>query len=300
MSSPTRRTILLLFTLLAASARAQVEPIQEAVAIIRNAERKAAAAGDAKADLTAELAALDALRAKHRRRKDTEMARVALLQALFHAHLLEDYETSRKLLAQVPLDFPKTPEAKEAERDLLRIEQLEKSRAVRRALVGKPAPELNFQWSSAPGVTSLADLRGKVVVIDFWATWCAPCIQTFPNLRQLTQHYAGLDVVVLGVTSIQGSVANLGRSRIDTKGDPKREMALMNDFIKAQQVTWPIVFSREPVFNSAYGIAGIPHVTIVAPDGTVRHNGVSAAGPLADKVRKIDAILQEFGKPTKA
>lgn len=107
-------------------------------------------------------------------------------------------------------------------------------------------------------------------------------------------------MVVLGVTCIQGSVANLGRSRINTKGDPKREMALMTDFIKAHQITWPIVFSREPVFNPAFGISGIPHVTIVAPDGTVRHNGVSAAGPLADKVRKIDAILQEFSKPTKA
>jgi hypothetical protein len=74
----------------------------------------------------------------------------------------------------------------------------------------------------------------------------------------------------------------------------------MKTYVKAKDITWNVVFSEEPVFNEAYGVTGIPHMAIVAPDGKVRHTGMHPAEPHATKVEKIDALLKEFGKPLPA
>jgi thiol-disulfide isomerase/thioredoxin len=222
------------------------------------------------------------------------------MKATLHGEVLDDLVTMKTLFEQLKADFPGTQAATTAERTLQALERRAKAKEASAALVGKAAPPLNFQWSTRDGLKTLADLKGKVVVLDFWATWCGPCISSFPQVRELTAHYQGLDVVVLGVTSIQGSISGLQPQRIDTKGDPKKEFSLMADFIKAKDVTWTVVFSQEEVFNPDYGITGIPHMAIVAPDGTLRHTGLHPAMPHAEKTEKIDALLKEFKLPTAA
>jgi thiol-disulfide isomerase/thioredoxin len=175
-----------------------------------------------------------------------------------------------------------------------------RAEVVKTDLVGQPAPELNFIWSTRDGLTNLSDLKGKVVVIDFWTTACGPCVASFPEVRELTAHYEGRDVVVIGVTSLQGSVHGLKAKPIYVRNDPVEEMALMNDYINVKDITWTVVFSAEEVFNLDYGVAGIPHLVIIAPDGTVRHNGLDPAEPLKETTQRIDAILKEFGKPLPA
>jgi thiol-disulfide isomerase/thioredoxin len=139
---------------------------------------------------------------------------------------------------------------------------------------------------------SLADLRGKVVLLDFWATWCGNCAAQFPKVAKLTEHYRGADVVVVGVTSLQGAMHGLGKA-IDCRGDSEKEMQLMPVFMKAKNITWPVVVSRENVFNPDYGIDGIPNVVIIAPDGTVRHQ-TRGDGDQAPLMQQIDALLREF------
>lgn len=174
-------------------------------------------------------------------------------------------------------------------------------------LVGHKAPALTLEWASTgEGLKSLDDLKGKVVVLDFWATWCGPCVASFPRVRELKARYEGYPVEILGVTSIQGShyKRSLDKAvkpeRIDTKGDPAKEMALMKDFMKDMDMTWDVAFSKENVFNPEYGIHGIPHVVILDPNGVVRHRGLHPAVDPEKKHQMIDAILKEFHLPAPA
>jgi len=254
-------------------------------------------AGDRTPDkLSAELAEFDTLLAKHRASKSDDAAQILFMQATLHLQVFNDLETGKKLLAQLKTEFPGTKAAANVDRTLAALDRQAQAEAAKTALIGKPAPELDFTWTTRAGLKKLSELKGKVVVLDFWATWCGPCVASFPQMRELTAHYKDADVVVLGVTSLQGRVHGLESTPINTRNDPDREKALMTDYIKAKEITWPVVFSEQEVFNPAYGVTGIPHMAIVAPDGTVRHSGLHPAMPHAEKVEKIDALLKEFGK----
>ena len=173
-------------------------------------------------------------------------------------------------------------------------------------LVNHTAPELNFIWWSNPNdadenFAKLSDLKGKVVVLDFWATWCGPCIGSFPNVKELQEHYEGYDVIIVGVTSLQGAhYPGGGQDKIDTADAPQKEMALMKEFMEAKGVTWRIAFAEQPVYNPDYGVNGIPHVAILDTQGVVRFRGLHPAMPKIEKTSKIDQLLTEAGKPIPA
>src|SRR5437773_1819086 len=62
-----------------------------------------------------------------------------------------------------------------------------------------PAPDFDLE-NVAGGKLKSADLRGKVVIVDFWATWCEPCLSEIPKFNQMTDEYKGKDVEILGIT----------------------------------------------------------------------------------------------------
>jgi thiol-disulfide isomerase/thioredoxin len=248
--------------------------------------------------LAPELKEFEALEAKYRDQKTDEVARIHFMHALLYVQVFGDVERGKQILGKIQADFPATNVGAAAGQAITTIEQRAATENAKNALAGKPAPELDFAWATRDGLTKLSDLKGKVVVIDFWATWCGPCVASFPNVRELTAHYQGLDVVVLGVTSLQGRVHGLQSTPIDTRNDPQKEFALMRDYIKAKDITWTVAFSEQEVFNPDYGVTGIPHMVIIAPDGTVRHPDMDPRDPHEEKIAKIDALLKEFGKPT--
>lgn len=163
-------------------------------------------------------------------------------------------------------------------------------------LVGQPAPNLPFLWfEDTKEIKSLADLRGKVVVLDFWTTWCGACIASFPKIQQLQDRYRNSDVAIIGVTWLQGKVYPPKALVIDTKDDPQKEYEVTTRIAKDNGATWPIAFG-EAIFVEGFGIrSGIPRVVIIDAQGIVRYEVLDYQLPLQKKINIIDRLLKEAG-----
>lgn len=285
----------------AAPERSPVEA--ELTALLDRVAEKLRDGQSSPADFAAESTAFDALFAKYRGQRDAE-AQILVNRGAFTSIALEDEATTKALFERIARDYADTKEATVAKRYLTAMTPEAKAERQARAndhvakvaaLQGKPAAEIEFTWSTREGLKKLSDLRGNVVVLDFWATWCGPCIATFPQVRKEVEHFRGAPVVFLGVTSLQGKVHRLEAKPIDVANQPEREYALTAEFKKKFEMTWDIAFSAERVFNPHYAVQGIPSVAIIAPDGTLRHVALHPGTPESALGEKVTALLKEFG-----
>ena len=92
--------------------------------------------------------------------------------------------------------------------------------------------------------------KGKYVLVDFWASWCGPCIAEFPTLREVYQQYKGDKFELLGVAVWD-----------------KREDSI--EAIKKHNMTWPVIIDAQEIPTDIYGIKGIPQIILFGPDGTI-------------------------------
>ena len=123
------------------------------------------------------------------------------------------------------------------------------------AAPGSAAPDFTLKSLAGDNV-KLSELRGQVVLINFWASWCGPCRQEMPRLDDLYQQYGELGFTLLGVNVEQDS-AEAQRMLHDTP------------------VTFPILFDSKNEVSKLYDVVAMPSTVIVDRDGNVRfvHKG---------------------------
>ncbi len=131
----------------------------------------------------------------------------------------------------------------------------------------------NFRLKAADGSTlELADYKGKVIILDFWATWCPPCRREIPGFIRLYERYQNRGLIVIGVS-------------LDQYG-----WRAVKPFIQSYRITYPIVLGNQQVANLYGGIRTIPTTFIIDRNGNVVDRVVGYR-PLSYFEQKVKQLL---------
>ncbi len=138
-----------------------------------------------------------------------------------------------------------------------------------------PAP--NFTMQSAEGnAISLSQFKGKVVMIDFWATWCPPCVKSIPEVKNLWKKYKDKGLVILGVS-------------LD------KDLQAWQTYIKNNDMNWFQVADGKFWENDAailYGVESIPNVCIIDQKGNIVAKGLNPMGQSEEIEQTLSTLLE--------
>jgi peroxiredoxin len=137
-----------------------------------------------------------------------------------------------------------------------------------------PAPDFTLTDANGQSVT-LSDLRGQVIMINFWASWCGPCRQEMPLLEQIHQRYEPLGFTLLGV--------NVEKNPADGQA-----------FLKERPVSFPVLYDPENDISKLYDVVAMPSTVLIDRQGNVRylHHGYKP-GYENDYQDQIRALARE-------
>jgi thiol-disulfide isomerase/thioredoxin len=137
--------------------------------------------------------------------------------------------------------------------------------------LGSDAPDWSLKTPEGQEVT-LKGLRGKIVLMDFWATWCGPCQMAMPGVDRLYKRYSGKPVAIYGIDCWERN----------PNADPA-------GFMKKKGISYPILLEGNAA-ASAYKAGGIPTFYLISPEGKVL---LAFSGYSADGERQIEALINQ-------
>ncbi|MGH8185613.1 MAG: TlpA family protein disulfide reductase [Steroidobacteraceae bacterium] len=134
----------------------------------------------------------------------------------------------------------------------------------------------SFSLPSRAGDTvSLDQLKGKVVMLNFWASWCGPCRQEMPLLDQMHKRYSSLGFTLIGV-NVEANTKDAER------------------WLQQTPVSFPVLFDRDSKVSKAYDVSAMPSTVFIDRKGNLRylHRGYKA-GDESEYLNQIRALLKE-------
>jgi len=137
------------------------------------------------------------------------------------------------------------------------------------------APDFNIE-NLRGGDTGLADYNGKVVLLNFWATWCMPCRAEMPSMEALSKKYQEQGFVVVGISNDEGS-----KKRVET-------------FTKILDLSFPILLDPEGEVNDLYKVSNMPTSFLIDRNGKIISRIVGSDDWMSqDAIRLVEGLLSE-------
>jgi len=247
-------TVLTFFLAGADQARAATNDASaELTTLVAQVQTKLRNGQKAESDFAGDLKQFDALLAEHQAEKTDPVAQILLMKAMLYLEVFDNTAKGTELVQQLKRDYPDTTQGKNADAILENIQKKEASAKIQRTLLeGAKFPDFN-EKDLAGKPLSIANYKGKIVMIDFWATWCGPCVQELPNVIKVYQknHDKGLEII--------------GVSLDDNEQKLKT-------FLTQKNMTWQQYFDGKGWANKLavkYGVESIPATFLLDGDGKI-------------------------------
>ncbi len=184
---------------------------------------------------------------------------------------------------------------------LQRFEARIESELKLREMIGQAAPEFEIEaWVNNDAEATLESLDGKVILLDFWAVWCGPCIATFPHLQEWREAFHNRGFEIIGVTRYYNYVWDEETERAQRAAEgivvtPDDEQLMIGKFMQSYELKHPcIVTPADSNMQSNYGVTGIPHAVLIDRKGNIRMVKVGSGEANAKALHEmIETLLDE-------
>ena len=222
--------------------------------LVKKVQAKIQAGKDTEADFADELKTFDSLIAGEKSAKTDEAALIAFMKAQLYLEVFKNNDKGAALIKQIKADYPDTKYGKNADKILASLEKQAAAKKIQDSLAtGTAFPDF-AEKDLAGRPLSVAALKGKVVLVDFWATWCGPCRVELPNVIATYKKHQSEGFEIIGVS------LDSDRDKLDA-------------FLKQQDgMTWPQYFDGLGWGNKLagkYGVEAIPFAVLIGPDGKI-------------------------------
>ena len=204
-------------------------------------------------DLEEDLKGFDAILAQRKDEKTDDVAQVLLMKAKLYIEIIDDPAKGTELLKQLKRDFPETTQGKKADKVIADLAKGEEGKKIQRGLVvGTKFPDFAVK-DTAGKPLSVANYKGKVVLVDFWATWCGPCVAELPNVLKTYEKHHGKGFEIIGISLDQ-------------------DAAKLAAFTKQKNMPWQQFFDGKGWGNELavkYGVHSIPATYLLDAQGNI-------------------------------